>query len=516
VSITSDKKDIYITINVTEGAKYNVSDVKVIAPENILPHEEMRKLIPIKAGDVFSRSKLTEAQKQISDRLGDDGYAFANVSAVPELDKVKHEVAFTFVADPGQRVYVRNINVQGNTKTRDEVIRREFRQMEGAWFATKKIQKSKQRVDRLDFFSEVNLETPPVQGTKDQVDLNVSVKEKPTGSFNVGAGISSSQGLVLTAGVTQSNMFGTGKQLSFQLNTSQSNQVASISYTNPYYTDDGVSRGFDVYQKNLDTTSTSISPYKQYTTGGGVRFGFPIGEDETMHYGMSVEQSTYELVSTSPIQFQNYVNLFGNTTSNLLGTIGWTRDSRDSAIYPTDGRVQRAFLEVATPASDQRYYKVTYQHQKFFPISRDFTFLLNGEAGYAAGYDDKPLPFFKNFVVGGVGSVRGYEPNSIGPRDSNGLSLGGDKRVVANSELLFPMPGNSKEKSVRLSAFVDGGIIYGADSVIQGTNGPRYSTGIALTWISPVGPLKMSYAWPIAEQLNDKLQRFQFTLGQIF
>jgi len=515
VSISPDKKDIYITINITEGAKYKVSDIKMLAPENILPHEEMRKLIAIQVGDVFSRNKLTESQKKISDRLGDDGYAFANVSAVPELDKSKHEVAFTFVADPGQRVYVRRINVLGNTKTRDEVIRREFRQMEGAWFATKKIQKSKQRVDKLDFFSEVNLETPPVQGTKDQVDLNVSVKEKPTGSFNIGAGISSSQGLVLTAGVTQSNLFGTGKQLSTQINTSQSNQVYSVSYTNPYYTDDGVSRGFDVYQRNVDTTSTSISPYKSYTSGGGVRFGLPIGEDETMLYGLSVEQSTYELTAASPVQFQNYVKTFGATTSNLLGTVGWTRDSRDSAIYPTDGKVQRAFLKAALPVSDQRYYKLTYQHQRFFPVSKVFTLLLNGEAGAAAGYDDKPLPFFENFYAGGVGSVRGYEPNSIGPRDINGAYLGGDKRLLVNSELLFPMPG-SKEKSVRLSAFVDGGIIYGPPSEIPGTDGPRYSTGLALTWISPVGPLKMSYAWPLAEQLGDRLQRFQFTLGQIF
>ena len=515
VSISPDKKDIYITINVTEGAKYSVSDIKLLTSENILPQDEMRKLISLKAGDVFSRNKLTESQKNISDRLGDDGYAFSNVSAVPELDKTKHEVAFTFVADPGQRIYVRRINVMGNTKTKDEVIRREFRQMEGAWFATKKIQKSKQRVDRLDFFSEVNLETPPVQGTKDQVDLNVSVKEKPTGSFNVGAGVSSSQGLVLTAGITQSNLFGTGKVLSTQINTSKINQVYSVSYTNPYYTDDGVSRGFDIYQRNLDTTSTSISPYKSFTSGGGVRFGVPIEEDETMLYGVSVEQATYELTPSSPVQFQNYVNIFGATSSNLLGTVGWTRDSRNSAIYPTDGKLQRASMEIALPVSDQRFYKFTYQHQKFFPLSQDITWLNNGEVGIAGGYDDQPLPFFKNFYAGGVGSVRGYRNSSIGPRGSSGTSLGGDKRILVNSELLFPMPG-SKDKSVRLSTFVDGGIIYGEPTEVPGTDGPRYSGGIALTWISPIGPLKLSYAWPIKEQAGDSLERFQFTLGQIF
>lgn len=517
VSISADKKDIYITININEGAKYTVSDIKLIGPESILPHEEMRKLISINSGDVFSRVKLTDTQKKISDRLGDDGYAFANVSAVPELDKVKHEVAFTFVADPGQRVYVRNINVMGNTKTKDEVIRREFRQMEGGWFATKKIQKSKQRVDKLDFFSEVNLETPPVQGSKDQVDLNVSVKEKPTGSFNVGAGVSSNtSGLVLTAGMTFGNWLGTGKQISSQINTSQTNQVYSVSYTNPYYTDDGVSRGFDIYQRNLDTTTTSISPYKSYTSGGGVRFGLPIAEDETMYYGLSVEQSQYELTSGSSLQYLNYVNTFGTTTANLLGTVGWTRDTRDSAIYPTEGKVQKSFLKVALPVSEQHYYKLTYQHQKFFPVSKDVTLLVNGDFGVAGGYDDKPLPFFENFTAGGVGTVRGYRSASIGPRDINNLSLGGDKRIILNTELLFPMPGAGKEKSVRLSAFVDGGIIYGVPSVIVGTDGARFSTGLALTWISPVGPLKMSYAWPINEQLGDNLERFQFTLGQIF
>jgi outer membrane protein insertion porin family len=516
VSITPDKRDIYITININEGEKYKVSDIKLLAPENILPHADMRNLIEIQVGDVFSRNKLTESQKKISDRLGDDGYAFANVNAVPELDKTKHEVAFTFVADPGQRVYVRHINVSGNTKTKDEVIRREFRQMEGAWFATKKIQKSKQRVDRLDYFSEVNLETPPVQGSKDQVDLNVSIKEKPTGSFNVGAGISSSQGLVLTAGVTQSNLFGTGKVLSTQVNTSKSNQVYSVSYTNPYYTDNGVSRGFDIYQKNLDTTTTSISPYKSYTFGGGVRFGVPIDEDETMHYGLSAEQATYELTPASPIQFKDYVNIYGTTTSNLLGTVGWTRDSRDSAIYPTDGKVQRAFAEVVLPFSDQHFYKLTYQHQKFHPLSKDITLMLNGEAGMAASYDKNPLPFFKYFYAGGVGSLRGYEPNSIGPRDINGAYLGGDKRLLASSEFLFPMPGAGKEKSVRLSAFVDGAAVFGNATEVDGSDGPRFSTGIALTWISPVGPLKMSYAWPLAEHPGDRLQRFQFTLGQIF
>lgn len=516
VSISPDKKDIFITVNITEGAKYMVSDIKVEGPEKILPHEEMRKLIPIKAGDTFSRKELTGAQKKISDRLGDDGYAFANVSAIPELDKEKHQVAFTFVADPGQRIYVRRINIVGNTKTQDEVIRREFRQTEGAWFATQKIQKSKQRVDKLDYFSEVNLETPPVPGTKDQVDLNVGVKEKPTGSFNIGAGISSGEGLVLTGGITQSNLFGTGKILSTQVNTSKVNQVYSVSYTNPYYTDDGVSRGFDVYKRSLDATTTSISPYKSDTLGAGVRYGVPIAEDERISYGLSVERTELTLFPTSSAALQGYVNTFGDTNNNLMATVGWLRDTRDSAITTTEGTVQRAVMEVGLPVSPQRYYKLTYQHQWFYPVSRNFTLMLNGEAGTAAGYDGQPLPFFKNFYAGGVGSVRGYEPSSLGPRDINNSSLGGDQRVVSNAELLFPMPGYEKERSVRLSAFIDGGAVYGQPTQVPASTGPHFSTGVALTWISPVGPLKLSYAKPINVQPEDKVQRFQFTLGQIF
>lgn len=516
VSISPDKKDIYITLNITEGAKYIVSDVKVAGPEKILAHEEMRKLIGIQVGDVFSRKELTESQKKISDRLGDDGYAFANVSAIPELDKEKHQVAFTFVADPGQRVYVRRINVLGNTKTQDEVIRREFRQTEGAWFATQKIQKSKQRVDKLDYFSEVNLETPPVQGTKDQVDLNVSVKEKPTGSFNVGAGISSGEGLVLTGGITQNNLFGTGKILSTQINTSKINQVYSVSYTNPYYTDDGVSRGFDVYKRSLDATTTSISPYLSDTVGAGVRYGVPIAEDERISYGLSVDRTALTIFDNSSAALHSYVNTFGDTNNNVLGTIGWTRDNRDSAIYTTDGTVQRAIMEVGLPVSPQRYYKLTYQHQWFYPVSRNFTLMLNGEAGTAAGYNGQPLPFFKNFYAGGVGSVRGYDPSSLGPRDINNSSMGGDQRVVANAEILFPMPGYEKEHSVRLSTFVDGGAIYGEPTQVDASTGLRFSAGVALTWVSPVGPLKLSYARPINEEPQDKLQRFQFTLGQIF
>ncbi len=514
VSITPDKESIYITINLSEGAKYTVSDVKVSGPENILPHVETRKLIKIRTGDVFSRKELTESSKKIGDRLGEDGYAFANVNAVPDIDKEKHQVGFTFVVDPGSRAYVRHIDITGNTKTRDAVIRREFRQMESAWYSASKITTSKQKVDRLDFFSEVNIETIPVPGTNDQLDVSLAVKEKSTGDFSIGAGMSSNVGLVFTGSITQRNLFGTGNALSTQVNTGRVNKVYSVSYTNPYFTDNGISRGFDVYKRDVNSTFTAISPYLSSTIGGGMRFGVPISDFENTHYGLSAEKTELTLTDASSIQMKDYVRIFGPSTSNLIGSVGWSQDSRDSAIYTTAGTVQRAFVEVAMPISNQQFFKVTYQHQWFYPISQNVTLMMNGEAGGAEGYGGKPVPFFKNFYAGGPGSVRGFRPFSIGPRDINNNSLGGTRRIVGNAELLFPMPGMSKDRSVRLSAFVDAGAVFGLG--MTGADSLRYSTGVAVTWVSPVGPLKISVAAPLNQQPSDRLQMFQFTLGSLF
>ena len=513
VSISPDKNDIFITVNITEGEKYTVSKVAV-SGNTPVAKEEIEKLVQVKAGDDFSRQALSETTKLVGERLAAEGYAFANINAIPEIDKEKHEVAFNFLIDPGQRVYIRHINISGNTKTRDEVIRREFRQLEGSWFDVKKIKQSKKRADRLGFFGEVNVETPAVQGTADQMDINVSVKEKSTGSFSVGAGVSSGEGLVFMGGVTQANLFGSGNQLSTQLNTSKINQNISVSYTNPYFTDEGMSRGFDFYQRKSNATNTTLSQYTSATKGAGVRFGVPINEDENITYGMSIEKSNIGLTALSPARYQNYVNTFGSTNTTVLGTVGWSRDNRDSALYTTEGTVQRAYIEVALPVMDMRYYKLNYEHQWFYPVSEDLTFMANALAGVAAGYSNKQVPFFKNFYGGGVGSVRGYETNSLGPRDLNNLSLGGLRRFAGSMELMMNMPG-VKDKSIRLSGFVDGGAVYGPGD-LPGSAGMRYSTGVAFTWLSPMGPLKFSYGVPLNKQTVDKLQAFQFTLGSIF
>ena len=513
ISITPDKKDIYITINIREGAKYTVAKVEV-SGNTLVAKEEIEKLIQVKENDDFSRKALSETSKLVGERLAAEGYAFANVNAVPELNKEKHEVAFNFQIDPGQRVYIRRINISGNTKTRDEVIRREFRQLEGAWFDVTKIKRSKQRVDRLGFFSEVNIETPAVQGAADQMDVNLSVAEKSTGSFTVGAGYSGGEGLVFSGGVTQANLFGSGNHIATQLNTGKIHQNISVSYTNPYYTDDGISRGFDFFKRNSDATSTTVSQYTSSTLGGGVRFGVPINEDENISFGMSAERSSIGLTALSPLSYQNYVNTFGSTTTTVLGTLGWGRDTRDSAIYTTEGTVQRAYAEIALPVMDMRYFKLNYEHQWFYPMTSDFTLMLNGSAGLGNGYAGKKMPFFKNFYAGGTGSVRGYEPNSLGPRDINNFSLGGLRRVTGSMEIIASMPG-IKDKSVRLSGFIDGGAVYGPGD-LPGSAGMRYSAGAAVIWISPMGPLKFSYGVPLNKQAVDKLQAFQFTMGTMF
>ena len=516
VSISADKKDIYITLSLTEGEQYAISDIKVAGARNVFSNEALRAMIDVQPGQVFSRQALTAASDKIRENLGEEGYAFANVNIVPDIDKEKHLAAFTFVVDPMQRAYVRNINVSGNDKTKDEVVRREFRQMEGGWFATSKIKKSKQRIDRLNFFENTSVETRQVPGSTDQLDLELSVTEKPTGNFQVGMGFSNGEGLTLMGGVTQTNLFGTGNYLSTQINTSKINQVYSVSYTNPYYTDDGISRGFDLYKRRTDATSTLISQYTSETYGGGLRYGVPISDEETFHYGLALENTRLGLTSNSPQRFIDYINTFGNTNQNVIGTIGWSRDTRDSAVFPTEGGMQRANIEASLPVSGQRYYKLTYGQQWFQPLSGNLTLRLNGDLGLADGYSGMELPFFKYLYAGGSGTVRGYDYNSLGPRDASGYSMGGNRRVVGNAEMLFPMPGMEKSKSMRLSLFLDGGAIYGGQTQVPASEGMRYAGGFGLTWFSPAGPIQISWAKALNAQPQDKLQSFQFTFGSMF
>lgn len=525
VSISRDKQEIYITINISEGEKYAISSVK-LAGQLLLPEAELIKLVKVKPGETYSREKLAESTKAISERLGNEGYAFANVNAAPDVNKEKHEVAFTIFVDPGRRVYVRRVNISGNTRTRDEVVRREMRQMEAAWYDGDKINKSRTRIDRLGYFEEVTLETPAVAGTTDQVDVDVHVKEKPTGALMLGAGFSSTEKLVLSGSIQQDNLFGSGKHVALGLNTSKSSSLVSVSYTDPYYTIDGVARGFDIYHKKYDATalSTSLVAYGSRSSGAGVRYGLPISDDDYVNFGLSADVTNLTVYDgsngyTSPQRIIDYVNEFGRTSRTLLGSAGWARDTIDSRIYPTSGSVNRIAGELALPGGNIHYYKVNLQHQHYFPLSRRYTLATNAEFGLADGISGHPLPFFKNFYAGGIGSVRGYDGNTLGTAGTIDTAtderLGGNRRLIGNAEFLFPMPGVGQDKSLRLGVFVDAGQVW-AKGEKMSLGDLRYSSGLSLAWSSPMGPLKFSFAQPLNKKSTDKVQRLQFQMGTMF
>ncbi len=513
VSITPDKLDIYITVNVTEGEKYTVSEI-LLTGQTLVPKEQLERLIKVNPGDVYSREKLIESVKAINDRLGNEGYAFANANPVPRLDKEKRTVAFTIVVDPGRRVYVRRINIGGNTRTRDEVVRREMRQLEGAFYDTSRIQVSKQRIDRTQYFKDVSVETAPVAASPDQVDVNFTVEEKPTGALLLGAGFSSVDKLVVSGSVSQQNVFGSGKSISVNVNSGKVNQVYALSYLNPYYTVDGVSQGFDVYKRDTDASSLSVGAYVTKTLGGGIRFGYPISETDSISFGVNAESVDLQTFTNSPLSYLNFVNQFGSRYAYGAATVGLGQDTRDSAIQTTKGTLARTSVELA--GGDLQYYRLNVQYQWFRPLTRVFTLALNGEVGFTHGLGNKSVPFFKNYYVGGPGSVRGYRPFSLGPRDADGNSLGGTRKMVGSAEVQFPVPGATQDKSLRLAAFIDAGQVFGAAEKWS-ISEMRYAAGIGLSWTSPFGPLKLSLAQPFNERKGiDRVQRLQFTFGTAF
>jgi outer membrane protein insertion porin family len=516
VSITPDREKIFITIALTEGPVYRVGEIKFNG-DLIVTEQELRALVSLRQGDTFSRERVIESVKRITDRLGNEGYSFANVNPVPDLDREKRVAGFTFFVDPGRRVYVRRVNIVGNSRTQDAVIRRELRQLEGAYYSLERIARSKERLQRTGFFSEVNVETPPVGGTTDQVDVVVTVTEKNTGSLNFGVGYSQADQLTVSASIAQSNIFGSGNQLAFQVNNGSVNKVYALSFLNPYFTVDGLAAGIDIFRRDVDTESLAVTAYQTTSTGLGLNFGLPITEYDAIRFGITGETTDITLDPfTAPARYLDFVNVFGSTTDTVRINTGYARDSRDSLTYPTRGWLTDISLEVGIPPGDLTYYRISLQQQFLWtPESVGWlTFLVNGELGYADGYDDKPLPFFKNFYAGGVGSVRGFETASLGPRDLNGDVLGGNRRVIGNLEVLFPLPG-MKDRSVRLSGFVDVGNVWGALQDVQADD-LRASAGVAMSWDSPVGPLKFSYSYPFRTREFDKIERFQFQLGRIF
>ena len=513
VAMSPDKESISVTVNVTEGERFVVSGV-ALDGNYLEKDDEFKSLVTIRPGEAYNADQVAETTKAFTEHFGNYGYAFAQVEAVPEVDRANNRVALVVKSEPGRRAYVRRINVQGNTRTRDEVIRREFRQFESSWYDADRIRLSRDRVDRLGYFTELSVTSAEVPGAPDQVDLNVEVKEKPTGNISIGAGYSSAEKLSFTFGLAQENVFGSGNRLDLQLNTGKFNRTVVVSTTDPYFTANGVSRTVDLYYKTQKPYQDQGGNYTLVTMGAGLKFGVPITEIDTVYLGINAERTRIKPGTNIPASYLAYANRFGYTSTSFPFTLGWSRDSRDSALAPTSGRYQRLLGELGL-LGDARYVKANYQYQQFIPLSKQYTLAFNGEVGWGKGLGGRPFPVFKNFYSGGLGSVRGYEQSTLGPRDVTGAFTGGTRKFTLNTEFITPFPGAGNDRTLRLFGFVDVGALYGDGEKITG-DALRYSTGIGFSWISPLGPLRFAFAVPLRKRPGDRIQRFQFQIGTSF
>lgn len=514
VSISPDKRDVYITINVSEGEKYTVKSVK-LAGDLVVAEDELRRLINIQPGEVFSRRAITESSERIKERLGRDGYAFSNVNPVPDIHREEREVSLTFQVDPGKRVYVRRVNIAGNAKTKDEVLRREVRQMESGWIATDKVNRSRVRLQQLGYFDDVNVETPQVPGVEDQVDVNFTVTERSSGSVQAGVGYSQSQGILVTASVSHENFLGSGRRISAEVNNSKVNQVYSFSLTNPYYTLDGISRSLRVFYRATDSGEINTADYTLDTYGAGLEFGLPMSEYNMSRVGVSAENTLIKATDNTPPTYLGYLERHEEEYNALKLTSGWSYDSRNRAIFPESGMFHSINLEVATPLgrnSFYEYYKLTTRHKFYQPLFGPVTFMLGGQIGYGDGYDDtQGLPFWENYYVGGINSVRGFRTSALGPRE-NDDALGGAFKVVASAEFQFLPPFASDSKTFRMSVFYDVGNVYPQANDFDVAT-LRASVGVAAQWLSPIGPMVFSLGKPIRDEEGDERETFQFSLG---
>ena len=518
VTITPDKQDIYVTINITEGGVYTISDIR-LAGELVGDAEDYFPLIHLRRGEPFARKVIVESSDRVSARLSDLGHAFANVNSIPEVDEESKTVAVTFFVDPGKRVYVRRINIRGNARTRDEVVRREFRQMESGWFSGEKLKLSRERAQRTGYFDSVSVETPSVPGSGDEVDINVEVSEKPSGSLLAGLGYSQSDGVVVNASVNQDNFVGTGKKVSLALQTSEARERYEVSYTNPYYTIDGISRGFTLSYRSTDFADLDTADYSTDDIIAGVNFGIPLNEFNRFNFGFAVHQIDFKTGAFPSEEVREFVQAEGDDFLDYEVTVNWRHDSRDSAIFPNTGALQSLYTEATVPGSDLSYFKVAYDHRRYWQLSKDLVASVNAEIGYGDSYGDTTkLPFFENFYAGGPGSIRGYAARSIGPRDSLGDPIGGNAMFAGNLELLFPPPFMKKgEETVRLATFFDfGTVVDTSETDIFEPDELRYSVGIGASWLSPVGALTVSYALPLKTDSQDEKEEFQFSFGQTF
>ena len=513
VALSANKEDMAITISISEGKRYVVSSVK-LEGDYLGKENDFKSMIAVVAGQPYNADKVSETTKAFTDYFGTFGYAFARVEAVPEIDRDNARVALTLQAQPSRRAYVRRINVSGNNRTRDEVIRREFRQFESAWYDSDRIKLSRDRVDRLGFFTQVGVDTQEIPGIPDQVDLLVTVAEKPTGNLSIGAGYSQSEKLSLIGGIKQENVFGTGNYLGVDLNTSKFNRQISVTTTDPYFTQDGISRTVDVYYRTTRPYTQQGGDYQLINPGVNVRFGVPFTETDTVFFGAGVESTKIVSGTSMPAAYLDFARVYGVRSTSVPLTVGWTRDDRDSALVPTVGRLQKVQSEIGI-AADTRYVRANYQFQQYIPLNRQFTVAFNADVGWGKGLGGRPFPVFKNFFGGGLGSVRGFDQGTLGERDITGAFIGGPKKVGFSTELLAPFPGAGNDRTLRVFGFFDVGNVYGENETVE-LNKMRASVGVGLSWISPVGPLRLAYANPVRKYAGDRIQKVQFQIGTSF
>jgi outer membrane protein insertion porin family len=512
VSIDPDREGVYITVNITEGERYTVTGFKFSG--NTLGREaELDTLMLVRQGDVFNGQSLAESTRTMTEVYGSIGYAFANINAIPDVDREKRTVFFNVTIDPGRRAYVRRINISGNARSRDEVVRRELRQFESAWYDTDKIRLSRERLTRLGYFTNVTIDTAPVPEAPDQVDLNVNVTERSTGTFLIGVGFSSTDRLILTASVNQQNFLGTGKSIGLNMNTGRTQRQITLSSTDPYFTPDGISRSFDIYSRRFNASALGLGDYTIETQGLGMRFGIPYTEVDRVTFGLAYERNNISLGTNPPARYQEYVAAFGESSWAALGQLGWFRDERDSPLTPTRGLYMGGNVEFTLPVGDLRYTRANFDTQYYKPLTKDYTIGFYGSVARGWALGDNPYPLFKNYYAGGIGSVRGFEAASLGPRDADNFPRGGQSKIVASAEFLFPLPGAGNDQQVRMFTFVDVGNVWAETIDLSDL---RYSTGLGLNWLSPLGPLKLSVGFPINKQPGDRTQRFQFQIGTGF
>ncbi|MGP9796359.1 outer membrane protein assembly factor BamA [Halomonas sp. 86] len=538
VSIGPEKSEIFVTLNVDEGNQYRVGDVRFVGDMQI-SESEARQLMEIHSGDIFSRGQVNASTEALRQRLGAEGFAFADIQGIPEMADNGETVDLVIAVEPGQRTYVRRIEFYGNTTTQDEVLRREMIQMEGAPASTDSIAQSRQRLERLGFFSQVEVDTQPVPGQPDQLDVTYNVEEQPSGSVSASVGFSQSAGVIYGVGLAQNNFLGTGNRVNVGAQRSDTFTSVNFAFTDPYWTLDGISRGYNIFYRETDYADSDISTYSTDAYGAGINFGYPISELSRLNFGASLEELKIKTYNDTASEIHRYVDDEGERAQSLKLTASWTRNNLNRGVMPTAGNYQRLSLETGVPGGDAEYYKLRARAQQLYPLNNDESWALkfSGNLGYANTFDSNdPFPFYENFYAGGLGSVRGFTSNTLGQPTTPGVeggrdrTMGGNVLVEGSAEVIFPMPFVENQRSVQPSLFLDAGntFLSSCYKVLEADVGRqqcssgvdlgdlRYSVGVGLSWLTPVGPLTFSIAEPLKDKSGDDTQFFQFSLGQTF